>query len=852
MRMPEPGTVVAQAEAAAEPRAGTASRSPTRRTSCGDPFVAVALAAAATDTLRFATGVTNAYTRHPAALADVAATVQETSGGRFVLGIGRGDTALFHLGLKPMPVDALRRARHRPADLPRQRARVDCDGRPSRMQWLDRARQPKVPLDIAASGPRVIDFAARTAERVTLAVGADPDRVAWALDLARKAAADAGRDPAEISFGAYVNVGCHPDLDAARELIARRRRRVRPLLVDARLDRRRAGRRPTARSSPRSAAATTATSTSSNTAAHTDALDPDFVDRFAVVGPPDVCAERLLELAALGHRAVRRSPARASAPTATTARTSRRSSSPEELLPDTAESEHRHDRHDLVIRGGTVVDGTGAPGRTADVAIDDGVITEVGDGRRHGDRASSTPTACSSRPASSTSTPTTTARPRGTTRMIPSSWHGVTTVVVGNCGVGFAPVRPADHERLIELMEGVEDIPGAVLARGPRRGTGSRSPSSSTRSTAAPSTSTSPLQVPHGALRLHVMGERGARREAGDPRRHRPRWRRSRPRAIEAGALGFTTSRTLNHRTSTGELTPTLTAEADELVGIAQAIGAHRPRRAAGGVRLRRRRRRVRDLPAHGRGVGPAAVVLARADRRNDSWRRQLELLTQANADGVTMTRPGRAPARRPPARAAVHAAPAARQPRLPGDRRPAARRAGRAIGRPRVPAGALLDAEPRPRPTARASCRTSTRMYELGDPPDYEPDPATSIAAPRRTRGPRAARASRTTCCCADDGRAFLYVPFLNYGDGNLDAVGEMLAHPHTVVGLGRRRRPRRHDLRRQLPDHAADATGAATATTAGSPWRTSCSGTRGDRRARSACSTAACSRPATAPTST
>src|SRR5690606_18860884 len=132
---------------------------------------------------------------------------------------GRGDTALFHLGRSPMPVAAFTA---RVADVQTYLAggTVDCSGFPSRLRWLDRARQPKVPLDVAASGPRVIEFAARTAERVTLAVGADPGRVAWALDLARKAAADGGRDPATVSFGAYVNVGCLPDRDAARGLIA--------------------------------------------------------------------------------------------------------------------------------------------------------------------------------------------------------------------------------------------------------------------------------------------------------------------------------------------------------------------------------------------------------------------------------------------------------------------------------------------------------------------------------------------------------------------------------------------------------------------------------------------------------
>ena len=297
MGIPEIGTAVPQAERAE--RLGwdgitfTDSQNLT-----GDPFVAVALAAAAVERLRFATGVTNAYTRHPAALANVAATVQETSGGRFVLGIGRGDTALFHLGRKPMPVDAFVES---VIDLQHYLANetIDCNGRPSRLQWLDRCHQPKVPLDVAVSGPRMIEFAARIAERITLAVGADPDRVTWAIDLARKAAANAGRDPEEISFGAYVNVGCHPDLDAARGLIGG------GVAAFAHFS-----------SMPGSTGAGLAAADRevvaevgrrydsnqhlSNAAAHTDALKPEFVDRFAVVGAPEVCAQRLLDLAGLG------------------------------------------------------------------------------------------------------------------------------------------------------------------------------------------------------------------------------------------------------------------------------------------------------------------------------------------------------------------------------------------------------------------------------------------------------------------------------------------------------------------------------------------------------------------------
>jgi 5,10-methylenetetrahydromethanopterin reductase len=296
-RIPETGTAAVQAERAE--RAGWDGITFTdSQNLVGDPFVAVALAAAATDRLRFATGVTNAYTRHPAALANVAATVQETSDGRFVLGIGRGDTALFHLGLKPMKVDDFIAL---VTDLQTYlgNGTIDCGGHPSRLQWLDRAKQAKVPLDVAASGPRVIEFAARVAERVTLAVGADPDRVAWALDLARRAASDAGRDPAEISFGAYVNVGCNADLDAARLLISG------GVAAFAHFSSMPGSTGAGLAESDKAVAAEVGRRYDSNVhlrnfADHTAALTPDFIDRFAIVGSPDVCVDRLRALVHLG------------------------------------------------------------------------------------------------------------------------------------------------------------------------------------------------------------------------------------------------------------------------------------------------------------------------------------------------------------------------------------------------------------------------------------------------------------------------------------------------------------------------------------------------------------------------
>jgi 5,10-methylenetetrahydromethanopterin reductase len=297
MRIPEIGTAVAQAKRAEDAGWDGVTFTDSQNL-VGDPFVATALAAAQTERLRFATGVTNAYTRHPAALANVAATVQETSGGRFVLGIGRGDTALFHLGLPPMPVSRFDELVH---ELQTYLARetLDCDGRPSRLQFLDRCHQPKVPLDLAVSGPRMIELGVRVAERVTLAVGADPDRVAWALEHARKAAAEAGRDPADISFGAYVTVGCHSDQAVARNLVggavaAFAHFSAMPGSTGAGLaDRDRTvvaevGRRYDSNQHL------------SNEAPHTQVLDDDFVDRFAIVGPPEACVARFRQLAGLG------------------------------------------------------------------------------------------------------------------------------------------------------------------------------------------------------------------------------------------------------------------------------------------------------------------------------------------------------------------------------------------------------------------------------------------------------------------------------------------------------------------------------------------------------------------------
>ena len=438
--------------------------------------------------------------------------------------------------------------------------------------------------------------------------------------------------------------------------------------------------------------------------------------------------------------------------------------------------------HDLIIRGGTVIDGTGAPSRPADVAVDAGVISEVGDIAATADRVIDahgllvTPGFVDIHSHYD-------GQASWGERMIPSSWHGVTTVVTGNCGVGFAPVRPADHDRLVELMEGVEDIPGAVLNEG-LSWSWQSFPEFLDALDGRPFDVDLGVQVPHGAVRLHVMGERGAAREAATASDIAAMAELARD-AVAQGAIGFSTSRTLNHRTSKGEPTPTLTAEADELVGIATAIGTTGQgvlqvvsdfTDAEAEFALFRRMAEESGRP----------LSFSLVQTVGDGWKRLLELLDDANADGVPMTaqvapRPVGLllglqctlhplmtnPVYREIAdlpldeRVAVMAEPTFKSRVLAAD---AAAAKGRTLG------GRMLSA--------------FDRMYELADPPDYEPDPLSSLAA-HADRAGRAPLDLVYDMMLEADGRAMLYVPILNYADGNLDATGAMLAHPNTVIGL-------------------------------------------------------------------
>jgi len=282
----------------------------------GDTYVALTTCALATSTLQLATGVTNPFTRHPASTAAAIASVDAEAGGRAVLGIGRGDSALAHLGRAPASVSYFERYVHTvvaylqgeeiafealdpfmPAEAPPPVDALALAAQPtaSKMHWLRGDARP-VPVDVSASGPRMIAVAAREAQRVTFGVGADVERLSWAIDTARQAASAAGR---EISMGAHVNVVAHPDVEVGRKLAAG------TMSTFARFNVMHG-----ATAGPMFEGATKTLDRlhdAYDMRFHTRAdspqagqLDPDFIDQFGIVGPSSYCLERLQELESLG------------------------------------------------------------------------------------------------------------------------------------------------------------------------------------------------------------------------------------------------------------------------------------------------------------------------------------------------------------------------------------------------------------------------------------------------------------------------------------------------------------------------------------------------------------------------
>lgn len=439
---------------------------------------------------------------------------------------------------------------------------------------------------------------------------------------------------------------------------------------------------------------------------------------------------------------------------------------------------------DLLIRGGTVVDGSGGEPFVADVAVKDDRIVAVGafDGEAAQviDAAGHVVT-----PGFVDIHTHYDGQAIWSERLSPSSSHGVTTVVMGNCGVGFAPCRAEDHDMLINVMEGVEDIPGVVMAEG-LPWDWETFPQYLDALEARQRDIDVAAYLPHSPLRVYVMGERGARREAATPD-DLARMRVLAREAVEAGALGVASSRLFIHRTKDGQQIPSFRAAADELTAITAGLKDA----GSGVIQL------VMDAPfvsweqemdlllglvrSSGR---PATFTLGMPNTAPRNWDVVLERMAEAKAQGAqvkaqVLPRPigllsGFELSTHPFCLCPSWEALAS----LPFEERMAR------LKDPEVRSKLITEAPQKGHPLAMIA-RNWDWMFPLSDPPNYEPPLDSSIAAQARREG-RTPEEVAYDYLLEKGGHAILLNALGNYFEGRLDALRDLMHHPDVVVGLG------------------------------------------------------------------
>jgi N-acyl-D-amino-acid deacylase len=441
--------------------------------------------------------------------------------------------------------------------------------------------------------------------------------------------------------------------------------------------------------------------------------------------------------------------------------------------------------YELVIRNGVVVDGTGAERFEADVAVTDGRIAAIGQvsgaGAEEIDAKGKLVT-----PGFVDIHTHYDGQAVWSERLSPSSSHGVTTAVGGNCGVGFAPCRPEHRELLVSVMEGVEDIPEVVMTEG-LTWEWETYPDYLAAIERRPHDIDFASQIPHSAVRVYVMGQRGADREAAtadDLGKMQAIVRE----AMDAGALGFATSRLVIHKTGQGDPIPTFQAAETELEAMALAL-KDRGRgvlQAVFGTPGRTFEDEIDLLSRLTRLSGrPASFSMVQSNENPEAWRGVMRHLAAANDEG-------------PPIRAQVYPRPVGvvlgfdltinpfslcpswhPLAKLPFDQRIAALRD------PQVRARLLMeDPEAAIIPLARLGRRYDF-MYPLGDPPDYEPAPETSISAQAAARGISPGELAYDLLL-ENDGRGLLLAALANYGSGSLDPIFSLITDRNAVLGLG------------------------------------------------------------------
>ncbi|WAX58397.1 amidohydrolase family protein [Jatrophihabitans cynanchi] len=440
--------------------------------------------------------------------------------------------------------------------------------------------------------------------------------------------------------------------------------------------------------------------------------------------------------------------------------------------------------YDVVIRNGTVVDGTGSPSTTADIAVLDGVIAEVGVVAGSA-RTEIDATGLMVTPGFVDVHTHYDGQVSWDSLLAPSSLHGVTTVVMGNCGVGFAPVAPDRHDWLIGLMEGVEDIPGSVLSEGMTWGWESVAEYLDVIDT--PHAIDFAVQIPHDAVRTYVMGERGADHESVATADELAEMRRIIVDGVRAGAIGWSTGRTPAHKTATGLPTPSMTAPPEELISLSAGLADVQ----AGVIDVMSdflseatEMELIRQISLTSRR--PMSITMLQRDAEPDAWRTWLTQFAEISRESGSPI-VGQVSVRaiglmlgwdltfhpfvgHPTYRALAD---------LPLPERVAELR------RPEIRSRILAEQTESDDAYLHRLIASMDRIYRLGDPPDYEPVADQSLAAIGQRAGvdPLAVAYDHMM---EMDGQALLYFPTLNYFYGDLEDVREMLEHENTVPALG------------------------------------------------------------------
>jgi N-acyl-D-aspartate/D-glutamate deacylase len=436
--------------------------------------------------------------------------------------------------------------------------------------------------------------------------------------------------------------------------------------------------------------------------------------------------------------------------------------------------------HDLVIRQGTVIDGTGRDRRQADVGVDGGAITAIGHdiepGRREIDAAGMIVT-----PGFVDIHTHYDGQATWDSQLAPSSLHGVTTAVIGNCGVGFAPVKSGTSDFLINLMEGIEDIPGTVLAEGVRFNWESF-PEYLTALEAVPHAIDIGTQVPHTALRFYVMGERGAVHDEIPTESEIGRMGELLEEALNAGALGFTTSRTTKHRAKDGRLVPSLSAREPELAGLALAM-----KRAGRGVLEVNSDFGPGEFEAMEEAAAiaerPLSCLIVQVRQHPRLWRQTVDWIHDMRAKGMEAT--AQVASRGIGVMMALETTlhPFAGHPAWlemanlsPGERYARLKEDGDLRRR--------LIQERCDDPVSRRVEEMLPRTFRFGSDLNYEPDPTDNVVAAAAAAGKNVWDYT-LELMMADGGKGMLMHPFENYADGSLDTVREMLTDEASVMGV-------------------------------------------------------------------